>query len=103
MFSAIGSENRENGMFPDEFDTPMDVPERIRFQNYTAFESVRTCPCGPKENLPYDYSRIIQFENFLRMKTRFLNVDDESEGALPGWYMTVHESNVPKSIMKHPF
>ena len=91
----------ENELFPDEVDTPTDVPARIRFQKYRGLKSFRTSPWDPKENLPYDYSRIIQFENFVRMKKRVFNGDDESEGALPGWYVTVHVSNVPKSIMEH--
>ena len=27
---------RENAMFPDEVDTPRDVPARVRFQKYVS-------------------------------------------------------------------
>lgn len=92
---------RENEMFPDEVDTPMDIPARVRFQRYRGLKSFRTSPWDPKENLPYDYSRIVQFENFLRMRKRVMNDFDNIDGALPGWYVTVHVSNVPKVIMEH--
>ena len=92
---------RENEMFPDEVDTPRDIPARVRFQRYRGLKSFRTSPWDPKENLPYDYSRIVQFENFTRMKKRFLK-DDDIDGALPGWYVTIHVSNVPKEVLEHP-
>ena len=92
---------RENEMFPDEVDTPMDIPARVRFQKYRGLKSFRTSPWDPKENLPYDYSRIVQFENFLRMKKRVM-ADDNLDGALPGWYVIIHISNVPKEVMENP-
>ena len=91
---------RENEMFPDEVDTPMDIPARIRFQKYRGLKSFRTSPWDPKENLPYNYSRIVQFENFLRMKKRAMS-DDNFDSAQPGWYVTIHISNVPKEVMEH--
>ncbi|XP_028402867.1 pre-rRNA-processing protein TSR1 homolog [Dendronephthya gigantea] len=88
---------RENEMFPDEIDTPFDVPARMRFQKYRGLKSFRTSPWDPKENLPSDYARVFQFENFDRTKRRILKkVDDE--GALPGWYVTVHIKDVPKHV-----
>ena len=91
---------RENEMFPDEVDTPMDIPARVRFQKYRGLKSFRTSPWDPKENLPYDYSRIVQFENFLRMKKRVTS-DEDIDGAQPGWYVTIHILNVPKEVMEH--
>lgn len=32
---------RENEQFPDEMDTPVDTPARIRFQRYRALKSFR--------------------------------------------------------------
>ncbi|XP_027056912.1 pre-rRNA-processing protein TSR1 homolog isoform X1 [Pocillopora damicornis] len=89
---------RENEMFPDEMDTPMDQPARVRFQRYRGLKSFRTSPWDPKENLPSDYARIFQFENFKRTKKRVLE-EDEVDGAQPGWYVTVHISNVPRAFM----
>ncbi|CAF1338674.1 unnamed protein product [Rotaria sp. Silwood1] len=48
----------------------MDVPARIRFQNF------RTTKWDPNENLPYDYGRIYQFPNFPTM-TKQIESEEE--------------------------
>ncbi|XP_076269355.1 tsr1 ribosome assembly factor [Rhynchophorus ferrugineus] len=80
--------------FPDEIDTPIDTPARVRFQKYRGLESFRSSPWDPKENLPSDYARIFQFQNFDRTKKRILKEEETKSGALPGWYITVHVKNV---------
>ncbi|XP_018570304.1 pre-rRNA-processing protein TSR1 homolog [Anoplophora glabripennis] len=84
--------------FPDEIDTPMDQPARVRFQKYRGLESFRTSPWDSKENLPSDYGRIFQFENFDRTKKRILKEQEEKDGALPGWYLTIHIKDVSQLL-----
>lgn len=95
-------QERMDEMFPDEVDTPRDVPARVRFQKYRGLKSFRTSPWDPKENLPRDYARIFQFQDFFRTRKHlFRQIEkEEAEGALVGWYVTVHVCNVPVGVME---
>nr|XP_020765436.1 pre-rRNA-processing protein TSR1 homolog isoform X4 [Odocoileus virginianus texanus]XP_020765437.1 pre-rRNA-processing protein TSR1 homolog isoform X4 [Odocoileus virginianus texanus] len=95
-------QERLEEMFPDEVDTPRDVAARIRFQKYRGLKSFRTSPWDPKENLPRDYARIFQFQNFINTRRRiFKEIEEEVEGAEVGWYVTLHVSEVPVSVVEH--
>ena len=91
-------EARTDAMFPDEVDTPVEVPARVRFQKYRGLASFRSSPWDPYENLPPDYARIFQFENFNRTKKRVLT--EEAEGAEAGWYVSVYLKDVPAQEAK---
>nr|XP_033777116.1 pre-rRNA-processing protein TSR1 homolog isoform X2 [Geotrypetes seraphini] len=95
-------QQRQDEMFPDEVDTPQDGLCRVRFQKYRGLQSFRTSPWDAKENLPRDYARIFQFHNFSRTQKRILREHEEKEmeGAMVGWYVTVHISAVPVSVLE---
>jgi hypothetical protein len=67
--------------FPDEMDTPDDISARQRFARYRALQSFRSSPWHPKENLPQDYARIFQFENFAGTQRRLLAESKAAEQA----------------------
>lgn len=94
-------EARSDQLWPDEIDTPLDLPAHVRFQRYRGLESFRTSPWDVKENLPADYARIFQFQNFERTKRRILKeYKKEVDGVQPGWYITVYVDKVPLSQWK---
>ncbi|KAJ8280793.1 hypothetical protein GJAV_G00059030 [Gymnothorax javanicus] len=94
-------EARANDMFPDEVDTPIDTPARVRFQRYRGLKSFRSSPWDPLENLPPDYSRIFQFQNFERSRRRILNeASQQEDGAMVGWYVILHIEDVPPSVIE---
>jgi len=96
----------ENNMFPDEVDTPLDIPARERFQKYRGLSSFRTSPWDPKENLPLDYARIFQFQNFDRTKRKVIKeasrkAEDGDDSAQVGCYVTIYVSNVPRVFVEN--
>ncbi|XP_039965431.1 pre-rRNA-processing protein TSR1 homolog [Bactrocera tryoni] len=90
-------EARLDELWPDEIDTPLDVEARDRFQKYRGLESFRTSPWDVKENLPYDYARIYQFQNFDRTKRRIISEAKEVDGFQHGAYVTIYIINVPQT------
>ncbi|XP_043282596.1 pre-rRNA-processing protein TSR1 homolog isoform X2 [Venturia canescens] len=88
--------------FPDEVDTPHDMSAKIRFQKYRGLESFRTSPWDPKENLPFDYAKIYQFENFdctRRRIYREIELQEElNVTAPPGCYVTIHVKGVNQEL-----
>ncbi|XP_058815486.1 pre-rRNA-processing protein TSR1 homolog [Topomyia yanbarensis] len=90
---------KDDEVFPDEVDTPANIPARERFRKYRGLESFRTSPWDVKENLPLDYARIYQFKNFDRTKRRIIKeAQDIDDGVMPGWYIQIHVINVPQDL-----
>ncbi|EUB62851.1 Pre-rRNA-processing protein TSR1 [Echinococcus granulosus] len=52
--------------FPDEVETPFDVPARERFTKYRGLPSFSKCtwPTNNDTTLPYEYGKIFRFENY---------------------------------------
>uniref|UniRef100_A0A6G1SJL1 Pre-rRNA-processing protein TSR1 homolog n=1 Tax=Aceria tosichella TaxID=561515 RepID=A0A6G1SJL1_9ACAR len=85
-------------MDQDEIDG--DTNARVRYARYRGLKSFRTSVWDPQENLPTDYSRIYQFQNFQQTKRRIMSEFESRSGANPGLYVRVHLSNVPQEAME---
>lgn len=87
-------EEEQDAQFPDEIDTPMDIPARERFARYRAMESMHTSYWDPYEDLPEDYARIFQFDDFSKTRKR---VESSAlvEGVPAGVRVCVWIKNVP--------
>ncbi|XP_022850646.1 pre-rRNA-processing protein TSR1 homolog [Olea europaea var. sylvestris] len=99
----IKEEHAEDEEFPDEVDTPLDVPARKRFAKYRGVKSFRTSSWDPKESLPQEYARIFAFDNFTRTQkhvlARTLDMEQDANDCIPvGSYARIHIKEVPKGV-----
>ncbi|KAK7102522.1 pre-rRNA-processing protein TSR1 homolog [Littorina saxatilis] len=92
-------EEREHIMFPDEVETPFDVPARERFARYRGLESFRTSPWDKDEDLPAEYQRIYRLGDIRRLKKNILK-SELTNSVTMGQYITLHIKGVPKAFME---
>ncbi|KAF9527307.1 ribosome biogenesis protein tsr1 [Crepidotus variabilis] len=96
-------EEEDDLSFPDEIDTPQDVSARTQFQRYRGMHSFRTSPWDPYENLPRDYARIFQFEDFKRTERGVRRRAGQEEGVMEaGARVTVYLKDVPAEAASGP-
>lgn len=81
--------------FPDEVDTPLEIPARVRFQRYRGLRSLRTSHWDAYEDLPRDYARIFQFDDYKKTRRR-VEASAMEEGVAPGTRVHVYLINVPR-------
>lgn len=89
----------EDDEFPDEVDTPMNQPARIRFQKYRGLKSFRNSPWDPKESLPQDYARIFQFQNFVKTQ-KGIQSHLSDFPVQTDQYVSIYISNVPEAFQE---
>ncbi|KAJ7162048.1 ribosome biogenesis protein tsr1 [Mycena filopes] len=93
-------EEEDDLSFPDEIDTPKDVPAQTRFQRFRGMRSFRTSPWDAYENLPRDYARIFQFEDFKRTERGVRRRAEEELGVVePGTRVVVYLRGVPQEAI----
>ncbi|CAN4094075.1 unnamed protein product [Withania somnifera] len=99
----IKAAHAEDEEFPDEVDTPLDVPARKRFAKYRGLKSFRTSSWDPKESLPQEYARIFAFDNFSRTQKHVLSrareMEQNVDECIPvGSYARLHIREVPIGV-----
>ncbi|KAG7971506.1 hypothetical protein I3843_07G137300 [Carya illinoinensis] len=100
----IKTAHAEDEEYPDEVDTPLDIPARKRFAKYRGLKSFRTSSWDPKESLPPEYARIFAFDNFARTQRHVLaNALDMEQGnrddCVPASsYVRLHIKDIPNAI-----
>lgn len=99
----IKEAHAEDEEFPDEVDTPLDVPARKRFAKYRGLKSFRTSSWDPKESLPSDYAKIFAFDNFARTQKQVFAqakaIDGGRDDCIPASsYARLHIMDVPIGV-----
>ncbi|KAG8378073.1 hypothetical protein BUALT_Bualt08G0100100 [Buddleja alternifolia] len=99
----IKEEHAEDEEYPDEVDTPIDVPARKRFAKYRGVKSFRTSSWDPKESLPPEYAKIFAFDNFPRTQkhvlAKALDMEQERDEYIPaGSYARLYIKDVPDGV-----
>ncbi|XP_030930018.1 pre-rRNA-processing protein TSR1 homolog [Quercus lobata] len=100
----IKNAHAEDEEYPDEVDTPLDIPARKRFAKYRGLKSFRTSSWDPKESLPPEYARIFAFDNFARTQkhvlAKALDMEHENrDNCIPASsYVRLHIKEVPNSV-----
>ncbi|KIY70613.1 ribosome biogenesis protein tsr1 [Cylindrobasidium torrendii FP15055 ss-10] len=93
-------EEEDDLKFPDEIDTPQEVAARVRFQRFRGMRSFRTSPWDAYENLPRDYARLFQFEDYKRTERNVRRRAEEDIAVVqPGTRVTIYLKDVPKSAV----
>ncbi|XP_050227043.1 uncharacterized protein LOC126676775 [Mercurialis annua] len=99
----IKEQHAEDEEFPDEVETPLDIPARKRFAKYRGLKSLRTSSWDPKESLPPEYARIFAFDNFARTQkhvcAKALEYQHNMDSCVPvGHYVRLHIKEIPSVV-----
>lgn len=87
--------------FPDEVDTPIDVPARQRFSKYRGLESMKHGSWDPNENLPKEYKNIYSFENLRYTYKVAVRTAHEEGLKISGNYVKILIKNFNKDDLKY--
>lgn len=75
--------------FPDEVETPLDVPARQRFAKYRPLINLRDAQWDPYESLPRDYARAHALPNYEASRKAAIQLQDLHMSAPVGSYVSI--------------
>ena len=82
---AAWRDQAEDARFPDEMDTPMDLPARLRFSKYRGLKSWRASRWSPADGAPPEFRRVFAFEAPKRARRRAVALAAAAgNGTVPG-------------------
>jgi len=87
--------------FPDEVDTPIDIPARQRFAKYKGLESMKHGSWDPNENLPKEYKNIYSFENLKYTYKMAVRTAHEDGMKISGSFVKITIKNFSKEDLKY--
>lgn len=87
--------------FPDEVDTPIDIPARQIFVKYKGLESMKHGSWDPNENLPKEYKSIYSFENLKYTYKIAVRTAHEEGMKICGSYVKITIKNFLKEDLKY--
>ncbi|KAI6168548.1 ribosome biogenesis protein tsr1 [Pisolithus thermaeus] len=91
-FHDLDAEEEEKTEWRNRVQEERDAQQ---FARYRGMHSFRTSPWDPYENLPRDYARIFEFDDF-KLTGRDVQKAAEAEGIEPGTRVTVYVDGVPE-------
>lgn len=75
--------------FPDEMDTPVDVPASQRFSKYRPLINLRDAQWDPYESLPREYARAHALPSYDASRKAALHLQDSQMSAPVGSYVSI--------------
>ena len=88
-FTNLEQREKDEMDFPDEVDTPINIPAKEYFQQYRSVNNIRTCDWDAFETLPAEYAKIWRFQNFSQVK-KLAIIQTEQEGLpIDGTYVRI--------------
>ena len=102
---AAWRDQAEDARFPDEVDTPMELPARLRFSKYRGLKSWRASRWSPADGAPPEFRRVFAFEAPKRARRRALALaaaagspGGEVKGVVSGSRVEVVLSGVDRTL-----
>jgi pre-rRNA-processing protein TSR1 len=93
--------NVEDMEFPDEVDTPLDMPARERFSKYRGLANMSQGTWDPDEDLPREYANIFNIDNIKNLYKLAVRKAHEEGMKIYGSYVKITLKNFNNDDLKY--
>lgn len=101
MKTSLKYRTQEEMQFPDEVDTPIDVPAKDRYKKYRGLESLKNGTWDALENLPKEFSNIYSLENLKNSSKQAVKKAHEEGLKISGSYCKITLKNFNKDDLNY--